>query len=215
MKKLSPEQISACVDGEASADELHWLTIDDEARCYWQRFHLIRDSLQNELPVLGDFSLADKVAAAIANEPTVLAPRARARWREYVPAVMSLAVAASVFVVIVGSWQYFQRSSSGETAMAGSTTVMSSATLSVPAAAPTTDLADEDQRRLEELLINHTEAVSANGLQVMLPYARVVSDRIAIPVEEPVLDEKNGDAKNAGKKVKKELPETKNTPVVP
>lgn len=174
-------QLSALMDGDVpSAPELERLLANPEARAAWGRYHLIRDAVQNELPE--QFcDLSASISLALADEPTVLAPRPRPinAWQKAV----GFAVAASVFAVAIVSFQSFQPNTP---AVATSTelapTMMVAAPVSQVADAPV--VVDDERARLEDMLINHTEAVSANGLNVMLPYARVVSDRIEIPVEE-------------------------------
>ncbi len=182
MQKLTPEQISACVDGEATSQEMDALVHDSEAHQTWSRYHLIRDALQQELPNDLDFSLADRVAAEIDNEPTVLAPRSNASKKNVWQSAVGLAVAASVFAVVVGVWRP-QNSD-----VAGPELAATPALSATPIASEfvVTETSDEQQERLEQLLINHTEAAAASGLGAMLPYARVVSDRIEVPVSEPL-----------------------------
>lgn len=174
-------QLSAFMDGDLpAARELDMLLADESQAPVWGRYHLIRDALQNELPEYScDISAA--VRDALADEPTVLAPRPRpaSRWQQ----VTGLAVAASVFAVAVVGFQNWQAPESASSAVASAPAMELSAPVSNVAAT------DEERARLEELLINHTEAVSANGLNVMLPYARVVSDRIELPVAETAGDE--------------------------
>ena len=173
-------KLSCFMDGEIPAKaELDSLSQDAAARTVWGRYHLIRDAVQNELP---DHycDLSDRISAALADEPTVLAPRPRAMttWQKAV----GFAVAASVFAVAIVSFQNVQQPTVESAVAEVAPTPVMAAPVSQVADAPV--LVDDERARLEDMLINHTEAVSANGLNVMLPYARVVSDRIEIPLEE-------------------------------
>lgn len=191
MQKLTPEQISACVDGEATSQEMDALVGDADAHQVWARYHLVRDVVQQELTDDVDLSFADRVAAAIEQEPTILAPRSNNVKKNIWQTAVGFAVAASVFAVVVGLWR---PTSTAPTANEMAT--ISSASINA------IETPNEQQQRLEELLINHTEAASANGLGAMLPYARVVSDRIEIPVSEPVpSDEEQKQAKMKKNKV--------------
>ncbi len=172
MQKLTPEQISACVDGEATNQEMEALVKDADAHITWARYHVIRDVVQEEIPPSFDFSLADRVSAAIQAEPTVLAPSPVVKKKTPWQTVAGWAVAASVFAIVVNLWQPHSPTQSSSELTATTNAMM--------------ETTDEQQQRLEALLINHTEAAAANGLGVMLPYARVVSERIEIPVNEPV-----------------------------
>lgn len=98
------EQLSALVDGALSARDsdqlLAALSADEDLRTRWRRYHLIGDALRGE-PV--GRNVADRVRAAVAAEPTALAPRrvhARAMPRWLVPAA-GLAAAASVGALTV------------------------------------------------------------------------------------------------------------------
>ena len=179
-------QLSCFMDGEVpSKAELDALSQDVVARAVWGRYHVIRDAVQNELSE-HYCDLSERISLALADEPTVLAPRPRpvSGWQKAV----GFAVAASVFAVAIVSFQDVQQSESEPAAAvadAAPAPVMA-APVSQIADAPV--LVDDERARLEDMLINHTEAVSANGLNVMLPYARVVSDRIEIPLEETPAD---------------------------
>ncbi|MFN4291656.1 MAG: sigma-E factor negative regulatory protein [Permianibacter sp.] len=186
-------QLSCFMDGEIPAKaELDSLSQDAAARAVWGRYHLIRDAVQNELPE-HYCDLSERISVALADEPTVLAPRPRpiTGWQKAV----GFAVAASVFAVAIVSFQNVQRPAAASAVAEVAPNPVMAAPVSQVADAPV--LVDEERARLEDMLINHTEAVSANGLNVMLPYARVVSDRIEIPLEEstedtPLAAEQNG-----------------------
>lgn len=176
-------QLSGFMDGDVpSAAELDAMLQDAEARATWGRYHVIRDAVQNELPE-HVIDLSERIRLAVADEPTVLAPRPKAlsTWQKAV----GLAVAASVFaaVIVMVPGQDAPSTVLAESAPAA----VVAAPVNAVADAPV--VVDDERARLEELLINHTEAVSANGLNVMLPYARVVSDRIEIPVEDLPVEE--------------------------
>lgn len=209
-KKLSAEQVSACLDGEFAPADIDALLADEQARQCWQRYHLIRDCIQDEMPAYTDFNLADKVSAALAQEAAlsttdITGSTTNKSRRPIWQAVTSFAVAASVFAVVVVSWQQWQTPAvNNAEQMAGSETLILITPDSALAQTAHAPLGDE-QRRLEELLINHTEAVSANGLQVMLPYARVVSERMVLPVSEEDLNaatETEAESKKTAKPLK-------------
>jgi len=98
------EQLSALADGALSARDsdrlIAALSADPALRDTWRRYHLIGDVLRGE-PVGSD--VADRVWAAVAAEPTALAPsrlipRSMPRW--LAPAA-GLAAAASVGALAV------------------------------------------------------------------------------------------------------------------
>jgi sigma-E factor negative regulatory protein RseA len=97
------EQISAWVDGETVQDEAA-MTLESILRHDGQRetcelYWLIGDALRDQS--FGRSRVAERVKSALAAEPTVLAPRARAsappdgaRWMPMAAAVAGVAVAA-------------------------------------------------------------------------------------------------------------------------
>lgn len=100
-------KISALMDGELDGGEsgatLAALREEGEAREAWRTYHAIGDALRDSRSLSPDF--AARVAARIAQEPTVLAPTAvpsplRARWA--VPAAAAAGVVGVALVVTLG-----------------------------------------------------------------------------------------------------------------
>lgn len=111
------EQISALLDGELDDAAIDALLASDTLQDEWETFHLMRDVMQGEIgdaPI--DTGFADRVAAAIAEEPTVVAPQlTRQRQRSQAAATVvplfrklgQYAIAATVAAVtVVGVSQY-------------------------------------------------------------------------------------------------------------
>jgi sigma-E factor negative regulatory protein RseA len=99
------ERISALMDGElddkSAGLAIDLLETDREARDTWRTYHLISDAL-GESRVLSE-GFGERVAAALAKEPTVLAPKRRTaaeprRW---------VALAAGVAAVSLVGWLGF------------------------------------------------------------------------------------------------------------
>ena len=113
------ERISALVDSEAeSASWLKAVVQDSEQQQVWNRYHLIGDAMRNELPKQLDTDLASRIAAALADEPTVLAPVAKATTSRWQPAVVRVlrgagqfAMAASVAAVTILGVQHYNANS--------------------------------------------------------------------------------------------------------
>ncbi|MGS2721901.1 sigma-E factor negative regulatory protein [Paraglaciecola aestuariivivens] len=109
------ENLSALVDGEElsfntkSTNAIDSLKGDANLQQKWQRYHLIRDTLRQELPKELNFDISAKVAQAIENEPAILAPNKKS-WRD-LPLVANvipfakqggqMAIAASVAVAMI------------------------------------------------------------------------------------------------------------------
>lgn len=69
------EKLSALMDGESFDNELlNDLSRDDKLQQSWQRYHLIRDTLRGDVGVTLHLDIADRVAAALAQEPVRLIP---------------------------------------------------------------------------------------------------------------------------------------------
>jgi sigma-E factor negative regulatory protein RseA len=114
------ENLSALVDGElnasvsSSSDLLKAVKNDADLQQKWKSYHLIRDSLRQELPANINFDIAGKVAQALEGEPAILAPKKT--WRDLplagrvVPFAKQggqMAIAASVAVAMIIGVQQF------------------------------------------------------------------------------------------------------------
>ncbi len=117
------ERISLLMDGQGEATA--WLAgaaREQEEQDTWSRYHLIGDALRDELPSVCAFDLADRVSAALAEEPTILAPRT-SRWQNTVRPMLGnllrqggqFAIAASVAAVTILGVRHYQL---GEQALA-------------------------------------------------------------------------------------------------
>lgn len=81
MSKLKSESISSLVDNysPSSDDTINAHLVDniikdEELSRTWQNYHLIGDVLRDEVPESLDLDLSDTIAAAIAQEATILSP---------------------------------------------------------------------------------------------------------------------------------------------
>ncbi|WP_434940278.1 sigma-E factor negative regulatory protein [Shewanella sp. HL-SH8] len=77
MVKSSQEWVSAAVDGEVDDQTLAQLASDVDSHQEWQRYHMIGDTMRGELPAAIDLDITASIAAAIALEPTIMAPKAK------------------------------------------------------------------------------------------------------------------------------------------
>lgn len=101
------EKISTLMDGEAVGHEAHqaMLRLKDngDARETWAAYHLIGDVMRGDgLPA---FDVSQRVAAAIAQEPTVMAPQRSSRASK--PMTYALSAAASISAIAVVGWMAF------------------------------------------------------------------------------------------------------------
>jgi len=128
---MQKEKLSALMDGEAIDSELlSSLSTDRALQQNWQSYHLIRDTLRGDIGNVVHLDIADRVAAALANEPVKLVPGSATEsqpqphtwqkmpfWQKVRPWASQLTqvgVAACVsLAVIVGVQHYNQPDASG------------------------------------------------------------------------------------------------------
>ena len=107
MSKQIDEQISAFMDGELHESEhanlIHQICHDDDLKGRWQSYHLISDTLKNNVScfIAADSQFAQSVMAALDNEPTVFAPSALKHKANMRQKIAGVAIAASVAAVAV------------------------------------------------------------------------------------------------------------------
>jgi sigma-E factor negative regulatory protein RseA len=104
------ETVSSCVDNfqhnESTFDDI---INDEHLSATWDRYHLIGDVLRNDTPDIFQFDLSAEIASAIADEPTILAPKAnnvftlkfKAKIVELAKPFGQLAIAASAAGLMV------------------------------------------------------------------------------------------------------------------
>ena len=160
------DRISALMDGElddsSAVTAIEALESDGEARDTWRTYHLISDALGKSGMLSEGFS--ERVAAALAKEPTVLAPRRRPageprRW---------VALAAGVAAVSLVGWLGFapQQTAVAPVAQAPKTSPQEVKPAMVPLPSGTNDY-----------LLAHQGFSPRVSLQGMAPYVRTVSER--------------------------------------
>jgi sigma-E factor negative regulatory protein RseA len=96
------ENLSAFVDGEHQGDDsalVDALKQDVELQDKWRRYHTIRDGLRGELPADMSVDIANSIAAAIADEPAIVAPKRRLRDLPVVGSVIPLVKQSGQFLV--------------------------------------------------------------------------------------------------------------------
>ena len=110
MSESKFETVSSCVDNfqhnENTFDEI---INDEHLSTTWDRYHLIGDVLRNDTPDILQLDLSSEIAKAIANEPTILAPKAnnvfvlklKAKVVEFAKPFGQLAIAASAAGLMV------------------------------------------------------------------------------------------------------------------
>jgi sigma-E factor negative regulatory protein RseA len=168
------DRISALMDGElddtAAAQTIDMLTQDREALDSWRMYHLISDALRDTQVLSAGF--ASGVAAELAKEPTVLAPRAMKSGRADPPR-RALAWAAGMAAVALVGWLGFapQQIAVAPIALApsGQGPTATSPTLK-PAIVPLPS-------GTNDYLLAHQGFSPRVSLQGMAPYVRTVSEQ--------------------------------------
>ena len=165
------DKISALMDGElddkTAAQMLDVLASDGEARDTWRTYHLISDALGKSRMLSEGFS--GRVAAALAAEPTVLAPR---RLRPSEPRRW-VALAAGVAAVSLVGWLGFapQQTAVAPVAQAPKAVLpQETKPAVVPLPSGTSDY-----------LLAHQGFSPRVSLQGMAPYVRTVSEQAREP----------------------------------
>jgi len=167
------EKMSALFDDELGHTETLklWkqMESDENLREQWNRYNRTSGLLTRRSGVIPDAGFTARVSAAIASEPTVLAPRAMRQ--RIVEKVTSTALAASIALaaVVVG------QSLVDHASVNGAQLVAEARYAPVPAEAGMATL-DPD---FQNYLVLHNETAYLAGAQGLMPYARVVSAQSA------------------------------------
>ena len=186
MSDNKTEQLSALMDGEVDASEYELLIkrlchneARDEQGC-WERYHLISDALKKNLPNIVKHDLSSRVRAALADEPTVLAPRRFAiNWKRVTKPLAGAAIAASVASVSIVGLRLVLPEQAAVTNVATSTPnsqpfARDGITTVAETEGNAAVQADERESRLNAYLVNHSEFAMPAGIQALPPYMRVV-----------------------------------------
>ena len=182
MAEDKKEWISALADGELGDGQLgkalEALRGDASMQTSWSRYHLIRDTLHSNLESRIATNLHQRIAAAIEQEPVLLAPqRPQRSWLRH---AAGLAVAASVTGVAVLGVQQMNSSEQAKPAatMAEVMQPQNIVRIEEPAvAANSLPEGQQDNQNLAPYLVNHNEYSVSSGMHGMLPYVRIVGHK--------------------------------------
>lgn len=163
------EKISALMDGEAGGQEAHqaMLRLKDtgDARETWANYHLIGDVMRGD--ALPSFDVSQRVAAALVQEPTIMAPQ---RSRTSRPLTYALSAAASVSAIAVVGWMAF---STGNVI----TPVVELARAPVPAVVQQEAqlVSSPSDGQMNGYLLAHQGVSPSTSLHGVAPYIRTIS----------------------------------------
>lgn len=166
MEDSVKEKMCLLLDGELDPNEslklLHGIENDPILRAQWTRYSLASEAMRSGRVLLPDSGFVDRIGAALAEEPTVLAPRPeKRRIRERV-VTAALAASLALLAVFVGkSLQDYSPVRGAE--------LLARAELIGPSAPSAID------PEFRDLLAMHHETAYLSGAQGMLPSVRLVS----------------------------------------
>lgn len=179
MAEQKKEWVSALTDGELAGDELKRgldaLRQHPELLASWSRYHLIRDALHSNLEERVMPDLSGRIAAALEQEPVILAPQRPPR-RPWLRQAAGLAMAASVTgVAILGIRQMNEETGPVAVTAAAPQEYIR---LEQPAATLVASPQTTNGEHLAPYLVNHNEFAVSSGMQGMLPYVRIVGHKV-------------------------------------
>jgi sigma-E factor negative regulatory protein RseA len=164
------DKISTLMDGELDEHQARGQVLrlkqDEELTRDWHTFHLIGDAMRGERALSPDFSR--HLAARLAAEPTVLAPR-RSTTKRAVAYALS-AAASLAAVALVGGIAFFNNP------LAPQSEIARAPVTPAPAAVPSPQIASvPSDGKMNDYLIAHQEFSSSTAIQGLAPYIRSVS----------------------------------------
>lgn len=185
MKDEIREQISALVDDELTDLErpllLGRLQRNAELRARMGRYQLIGDVIRGGVTQASGLGIAARVQEALANDPAtedaavMTAPAApQVTPRRFWKPVVGFAIAASVALVAVLSFQNLQPSTPETTQLAVTRTDTPPSVQISSREAQWDRIEPQVEKRLSGYLVNHSEFAASYGMQGLTPYVRIV-----------------------------------------
>ena len=183
MSQENNEMISRLMDDDVGTNvSFKEITNNEEALDTWNRYHLIRDALQQNLSPRIDVELHKRVMNELENEPVVLAPK-RKSPSQFVKPLTGFAIAASVMAAVLIGVQTNnveqqvspELVASNSASFAPQAPVATNAIRTVSSSSIDTNNANAiSEANLNRYLINYNELRANRGVQGMVPYVRIV-----------------------------------------
>ncbi len=171
------EQLSALMDGEESDINLVLKNMQkEEVRAHWQRYHLIRDVMRNQISKVDTHDISLNIQQAISNEPTVIAPaqfKATIGQKTFIKQLGSMAIAATVTAVAILAVQQNPDTNNNQSTEVAIKSVQQKSIQTV--STRNIELNKAVAAKLNSYLVNHNEYAISSGMQGALPYSRVVN----------------------------------------
>lgn len=186
-------QVSSFVDGEMAQAETELLIKrlgkDEQLQSQWRYYHLISDTLKNQLPERLDADFAARVSMAIHDESVYT--HSAARRASFLKTIAGVAVAASVATLGIGAVLLVAQQD-GLTNPSGMMAQSQQPAEKIVFAASGQSggneamvLVDAHQSanppmdsRMNKYLVNHSEYAVGVNMQSVLPYARIVGQPV-------------------------------------
>ncbi|MBJ2130010.1 transcriptional regulator [Alteromonas sp. IB21] len=174
------EKLSAFMDGEIEGNDIIDAIKHDEAlQGKWKRYHVYRGAMRKEASVAPQLDITASVAAAIENEPAIVAPK-RSRWTS-IPLIGNVvpfakqsgqfAVAASVAVAVIFGVQYTNQDAPTEPFMTAPTIApqggLAPVSLEQTRTLPRNDMNEvlEKKRKINALIADHEQQIKLKQAQ--------------------------------------------------
>lgn len=186
MADKGEELISAYMDEETSAFEsrlcIHEMVSDQSSRARWERYHVIRDALQGNLPTLMNSQFGSDVMEKIMCEDALNARIKLADLRfsaRYLKPLGGLALAASVATLSFFGVRFINSDTKVSSPVVAQSNYEGVAIhrhtqvskVSNPISRQAWPLTTKDEARLNSYLVNHAEYAAKTGIT---PYVRIV-----------------------------------------
>lgn len=196
------ENLSAFMDGEVEDEAIiNAIKNDRELQDKWRSYHVIRSGLRKEASVMPEFDITAQVAAALADEPTVMAPKSRLSRLPLVNKVVPFikqggqyAVAASVAAAVILGFQTYNTPAPTEPFATAQTMVSQAANLApVSLQQPVSmesnqaltreemEILIQKRRQLNALIADHEQQVKLKNAQQQSDAAETEAEEIDKP----------------------------------
>ncbi len=160
------QKLCLLLDDELGRDEslklLSGIETNPDLRAQWRRYNLIGVAMRSRDAMLPDSGFVDRVSAALADEPTILAPRPAHRGHREKIVTLALAASLAVVAILAG------KSLSDYSPMRG-------ADLLARADLAGSNVQASIDPEFRDYLVAHYETAYLAGAQGMLPSVRLVS----------------------------------------
>lgn len=163
------EKLSLLLDDELDSQEslrlFERIGGDPALRAQWNRYSRISAAMRSGQVLMPDGGFVDRISAALADEPTILAPTALPPKRQARERLVTAALAASLALVAVLVTKSFNEYSPVTSSSLLATVGLTGPAVTQAAVAP----------EFQDYLVAHYETTYLAGAQGMLPSVRLVS----------------------------------------